>query len=92
MPRRRAIKDLLKDVSIKPEIESEDKELKITEETQEVKSEIPESLSFVIPANKAPIQLKEMQVGDEVTVQVVGNISSSDETGITIDVKTIEVV
>lgn len=97
MPRRKAVKDVLKDIgTIKPQPEetSEPVEEKTVEEkvVQGKSVEVPSIVSFSIPSEKVPVQLKEMPVGSEVTLQITGNIDTSDETGITLSVKTIEVV
>lgn len=85
--RKSVVRDILKDVVEKPvEMEVEVSEVK------DEKAPVEQSFSFSIPADKVPIQLKEMPVNSEVTIQITGNISSSDETGVLIDIKTIEVV
>lgn len=66
------------------------KKVKTTEPTEE-RQPVP-AFSFFIPSDKVPEGLKEQSTGSEVTVQITGNITSSDETGITIDVRTVELV
>jgi hypothetical protein len=92
MPRRKEIlRNVLNEVVSKPK-EEQPIEQEKSEEVTDKKVETTPSFVITIPPEKVPIQIKEMSVGNEVTIQLTGNISSSDETGVSIDVKTIEVI
>ena len=92
MPKRKEIlRNVLNEVVSKSNEEQPVEQEKFGEVTDKKVGTTP-SFVVTIPAEKVPVQIKEMSVGNEVTIQLTGNISSSDETGVSIDVKTIEVI
>ena len=96
MPRKSVLKDVISDINKKtvPVIEKQQVPTETEDETVvEPEKEVPTSVfTLTIPTDKVPEQMKESIVGEEITVQVVGNIMSKDENGIVLDLKTIEVV
>lgn len=96
-PRRIGIKRVLEEIgTIEPVREPTSPTPASEEETpvEEKSNPTPASptFSFTVPADKVTPQLREVAVGEEITLQITGNVASSDETGVVIDVKTVEVV
>lgn len=89
--RKRALRSVLAETIRPTDIEKEPK-VGEAEPKPEPEPNVPSTVTFSIPADKVPVQVKEMSVGNEVTLQITGKISNLDETGATIDVSTIEVI
>jgi len=102
--RKQGIKQAMQEVIAKEQEKIKELEQK-TQETPETKEEKPlenqdvnkqtvksEEFSFVIPAEKVPVNLKETISGDEVSLNITGNVVSNDETGVVLNIKTLEVI
>lgn len=99
MPRKRALRETLKSIGkitpidINTQEETKPEAAQPTQRAETVKETTTvETLSFSIPNEKMPEGLKEAAVGAEVTLQITGDVTSSDETGVVVNVKTIELV
>lgn len=91
MVRRRAIKNVARDVLGEEEIISPTPETpppKVTPTPTPVKPpvETPITMSMFIPSEQIPTGLRDVAVGDEVKLSIRARVSSVDEAGINLEI------